>query len=129
MQRTARSPKARIHRGCTTTAAKQNKRRQKTQPAQHKRTQRTRTKKYIDELVAEYRSRKQALLTSARQAYQQSLSADDKFSYAYRGLGLAAYAAGESKTASESLTYYLTHAKDVTDRPYINNILRGLARQ
>jgi len=92
-------------------------------------TRGSRTKKYNDELVAEYRSRKQALLTSARQAYEQSLSADGKFSYAYRGLGLAAYAAGESKTASESLTYYLTHAKDVTDRPYINNILRRLAGQ
>lgn len=80
-------------------------------------------KRLNDELVAEYRNKKQALLSSARQAYQESLNVDKNFAHAYRGLGLVAYAEGESKVARESLTYYLTHAKDITDRPYIKNIL------
>jgi beta-barrel assembly-enhancing protease len=83
-------------------------------------------KTYDDDLVAEYRNRKQTLLASARQAYQASLGVDKNFAHAYRGLGLVAYAEGESKAARESLTYYLTHAKDITDRPYINIILGRL---
>jgi predicted Zn-dependent protease len=83
-------------------------------------------KTYNDDLVAEYRNRKQTLLATARQAYQESLGIDKNFAHAYRGLGLVAYAEGESKAARESLTYYLTHAKDITDRPYINNILGRL---
>ncbi len=86
-------------------------------------------KKYNDDLVAEYVNKKQALLTSAREAYQQSLSADKGFSHAYRGLGLVAYDEGERQAARESLTYYLTHAKEITDRPYINNILGRLESQ
>jgi hypothetical protein len=83
-------------------------------------------KTYNDDLVAEYRNKKQTLLASARQAYQESLSIDKNFAHAHRGLGLVAYAEGEKEVARKSLTYYLTHAKDITDRPYINNILGRL---
>lgn len=86
-------------------------------------------KTYNDDLVGEYRNRKQALLASAREGYQESLSVAKGFAHAYRGLGLVAYAEGEGKVARESLTYYLTHAKDITDRLYINNILGRLDSQ
>ncbi len=83
-------------------------------------------KRNNDELVAEHRNKKQALLASARQAYEESLRVDKSFAHGYRGLGLVAYAEGDAKIARESLTRYLTHAKDITDRPYINNILGRL---
>jgi beta-barrel assembly-enhancing protease len=86
-------------------------------------------KTYNDGLVAEYRDKKQTLLAAAQQAYQRSLEADKKFAQAHRGLGLVAYAKGENKGARESLTYYLKHGKEITDRPYINNILGRLESQ
>lgn len=86
-------------------------------------------KRYNDDLVVEYRNKKQALLASARAAYQQALTVDNAFSHAHRGLGLVAYAEGQSKSARESLTYYLKHAKEITDRPYITNILGRLDNQ
>lgn len=86
-------------------------------------------KKHNDELIGEHRNKKQARLTSARQAYEESLRVDKSFMHGHRGLGLVAYAEGENKMARESLTRYLTHAKDITDRPYINNILGRLESQ
>lgn len=83
-------------------------------------------KRYNDDLVAEYRGKKQELLASARNAYQESLGVDKNFAHAYRGLGLVAHAEGKHEEARKSLTYYLTHAKDITDRPYITNILGRL---
>jgi predicted Zn-dependent protease len=83
-------------------------------------------KKHNDELVAEHRGKKQERLAAAREAFQESLKIDKHFAHAYRGLGLVAYVEGDSRVARDSLTRYLTHAKEITDRPYINNILGRL---
>lgn len=81
---------------------------------------------YNDELIAEFQKRRKELLISARQAYEELLQVDKHFAHAYRGLGLVAYAEGDTEKAQKLLTHYLAHAQGVTDRPYINSIIGRL---
>lgn len=83
-------------------------------------------KKYNDALIAEHRERKTERLATAREAFRQSLALDNDFAHAHRGLGLVAYADGDNRTAREALQRYLKNGKEITDWPYINNILGRL---
>lgn len=83
-------------------------------------------KSYNDALVAEFEGRRNAFYQSAEKAYQQALSLDKHMLVALRGLGLVNLGRGEYDAARERLGTYLAQNKTVSDRGYINNLLKGI---
>jgi predicted Zn-dependent protease len=85
-------------------------------------------KSFNDKLVAELESRRNEFYQSAEDAYRQALTLDSRLSMAERGLGLVYLGRGEHDAARERLTTYLAQNKNISDRDYINNLLKGISK-
>jgi predicted Zn-dependent protease len=82
-------------------------------------------KSYDDKLVAEFEGRRNEFYQSAEKAYRQALSLDSQLLVAQRGLGLVNLGRGEYDAARERLGAYLAQNKNISDRNYITNLLKG----
>lgn len=85
-------------------------------------------KSFNDKLVAEFETRRSEFYQSAEEAYRQALTLDSRLSMAERGLGLVNLGRGENDAARERLTAYLAQNKNISDREYITNLLKGISK-
>lgn len=81
-----------------------------------------------DKLVAEFEHRRDEFYQSAEDAYRQALALDSNLPLAERGLGLVNLGRGEYDAARERLTAYLAQNKNISDREYITNLLKGIGK-
>lgn len=79
-----------------------------------------------DKLIAQFESRRGEFYQSAEDAYRQALALDGHLPIAERGLGLVSLGRGEYDAARERLTAYLVQNKNISDREYITNLLKGI---
>lgn len=79
-----------------------------------------------DKLIAEFEQRRHEFYDAAEAAYRQALAIDPHLPLAERGLGLVSLGRGEYAAAREKLTAYLTQNKNITDREYISNLIKGI---
>lgn len=85
-------------------------------------------KTFNDALVSEFEHRKTEYYDAAEKAYTQSLAIDARLGVAERGLGLVNLGRGEHALARERLTSYLSGNKNISDRAYITNLLKGIEK-
>ncbi|MHB1233049.1 MAG: M48 family metalloprotease [Burkholderiales bacterium] len=85
-------------------------------------------KPFNDKLVAEFETRRGECYRSAEDAYRQALALDSHLPMAERGLGLVYLGRGENDAAREKLTAYLAQNKNISDREYISNLLKGIGK-
>lgn len=85
-------------------------------------------KSFNDKLVAEFEGRRNELYQSAEDEYRQALSLDGQLPLAERGLGLVNLGRGEYDAAHERLSAYLVQNKNISDREYITNLLKGIGK-
>lgn len=85
-------------------------------------------KSFDDKLVAEFEKRRTEFYQSAEDAYRKALALDATLPLVERGLGLVNLGRGEYDAARERLNAYLAHNKNISDREYITNLLRGIQK-
>ncbi|MBT9612932.1 MAG: M48 family metalloprotease [Burkholderiales bacterium] len=83
-------------------------------------------KSFNDKLVAEFETRRSEFYQFAEDAYRQALALDSRLPMAERGWGLVNLGRGEYDAARERLTAYLAQNKNISDREYISNLLKGI---
>jgi len=85
-------------------------------------------KTFNDQLVAELESQRSKFYQFAEDAYRQALALDSQLPLVERGLGLVNLGRGEYGAAREKLTAYLAQNKNINDREYITNLLKGISK-
>jgi len=79
-----------------------------------------------DELTAGMAARRDEFHAAAIEAYEQALARDATFARANRGIGLVACAQGDGTRCRRQLNRYLNSGESITDRRYINTVLKKL---
>ena len=85
-------------------------------------------KSFDEKLIAEFETRRTEFYQSAEDAYRHALTLDPRLPLAERGLGLVSLGRGENDLALERLSAYLEKNKNISDREYINNLLKGVRK-
>lgn len=85
-------------------------------------------KSFDEKLVADFVARRSDFFRSAEEAYLQALALDSQLPMAERGLGLVSLGRGEHDDARKRLTAYIEKNKNIKDRAYIANLLKGISK-
>ena len=68
-------------------------------------------------------------LKNALESYRLALELDPSFVDVHRGIGLVAYAQGDKEIALSELSQYLEKTSKVSDRRYIDNIIKEISNE
>lgn len=79
-------------------------------------------------LIDSFKARTAGEQAAALAAYKRALALDRSVSVAHRGIGLIAYQQGDKDTARRELQEYVNSGQGITDRRYIERILREVTQ-